>query len=207
MECHFCGQEFDSERGLHIHQSKSHADVDSGVRKFLDRDPGRVKEDFEGSDYSAGDLLDAEIRLKGREELLDFFKEERNTDFSLDKVDEKLEILDDIEKRLEDSINEEKPRQDRKDEIEKLRAKKKAVKRQVDLQRDRRKEGQEKIKALKERKREVKNDTEELSSEIESLTDERSEVTSKIKELKEKRGKMARKIDAIDENMDQYLEE
>nr|EGQ40863.1 MAG: hypothetical protein J07AB56_01090 [Candidatus Nanosalinarum sp. J07AB56] len=48
MRCRFCGDEFDSERGLHVHQSQAHNQVEKSVRDLLDQDVADVKEEDQG---------------------------------------------------------------------------------------------------------------------------------------------------------------
>ena len=102
MECRFCGQGFDTSRGLHVHQAQAHDDVKKEIRKFLDSSPEEIAESLDETELDTEELIEAEQRLADRDEVLHVLAAEDS--LSPEDMDEKIGLIEDMEKELESSV-------------------------------------------------------------------------------------------------------
>ncbi|MFB6209200.1 MAG: C2H2-type zinc finger protein [Candidatus Nanohaloarchaea archaeon] len=58
MQCSFCGDSFDTERGLHVHQAEVHDEVEKEKRRILDQDAAEVLESARNSDFDPAELME-----------------------------------------------------------------------------------------------------------------------------------------------------
>jgi len=195
MECRFCGQGFDTSRGLHVHQAQAHDDVEKEIRKFLDSSPEEIAESLDETELDTEELIEAEQRLADRDEVLQVLTAEDS--LSPEDMDEKIEMIDDIKQELESSLK----IQSRRDKLvkrkEELNERKKEIERQLEGDIEIREEEKKDLEELKDRKQELEEKTEELRQDIKDLKKEEEDVKKDISAFKQKKRKMRKKINKL----------
>jgi len=194
MECRLYGREFDSERGLHVHQSEAHDEVRKEIRQFLDDSAENIIENFGETDFDKEELLKAEEELAGRKEILEFLRTE---EFSVDDLEDKIEVIDEIEETLEESLKVQNKRKELTKKVQELRKKEEKIEKKVESDKELRKDEQKELEELKEKKEALEEDTNNLKEEIRELKQEKEDISEEVSKFKEKKEQMREKINRL----------
>lgn len=196
MECRFCGSEFDSERGLHVHQSEAHDEVRKEVREFLDDSVKEIKQSIVESDFSSEELIEAEKKLANRSDIIECLQRDKEH-VNVEDLDEKIDLIDEIEEELEDSLRIQNKRSKLRSRKEELEKKKRKLTENLEAEEKRVEEEKKDLDELKEQRKGLESEVQEVQEDIKDLKKTKKNIDQEISTYRKKKKKMSSKIDKL----------
>lgn len=200
MRCRFCGQDFDSERGLHVHQGEMHGEVEKDLREILDHDAEKVVALADKSDYNLAEVIRAEKEICGRDDVVERLAGNiEHVDEDVD-VEEELSLLDKIKdkvrsvtstKRQKEKIRDDTGRLDDEveslqDEIASLEEKKASLKEEIRDYHDEKNSYEDRLDSLRGQIRRLQSEEARLDDHLEEYQRKKQKLTTKLERVNEK---------------------
>lgn len=182
--CKFCGEGFDSKKGLHIHSTQMHEQIDKDIRLFLNR-PEKEITSSESLPRNPRDLLDVEISNANRSTVIEFLKNRANMEAGRDEQGSYEEKISQIS-----------------EEVGRLKKEKHKLNSKIQHEMKEGKLAERRVKELKKKQKELDSAVNNLEERISDLEQDRKKIVSDINKKKKVQKLLAERIAEVSKKIE-----